>query len=201
MSRIRIVLPFLETERIYLRELRRSDAPDIYRYAQSPEVGPRAGWQPHANLDDTYRFIDYAIRKKDFGQPGLFVIMHKADKRLIGTIEIHSYQEHKGEIGFVLDPDYWNQGLITEAAKAVIVWAMEGLELKRLTYCHFPDNLASKRVCEKLGFTFEGVLRNKFLMYDGTVRDDVTYSITDEDYFGGRIDWVERFKQDLFIDY
>ena len=78
---------------------------------------------------------------------------------------------------------------------------MEILELKRLEYCHFPHNISSKRVCEKLGFTFEGILRRKYLLYNGTVCDDVTYSIIKEEYDEGKIPWVKSFKKDLFIDY
>ncbi len=91
--------------------------------------------------------------------------------------------------------------MITEAAKAVIIYGMEILQLERLTYCHFPHNEASKRVCDKLGFTYEGTLRRKFLLYDGRVLDDVTYSIIREDYYNDLIPWVKQFKKGLFIDY
>lgn len=198
---IPLILPNITTPRLYLREIRRTDAPAIFEYAIRPEVGPKAGWEPHQTVDDTYRFVEYAIKKRDLGQPGVLVIIHREDQKIIGTIEIHSYREYKGEIGFVLHPDYWNQGLITEAAKAVIIYAMEILELKRLTYCHFPDNVSSKRVCEKLGFTFEGVLRHKFLRYDGVLLDDVTYSMLAQEYYSGKIPWVESFKHTLLIDY
>ena len=83
----------------------------------------------------------------------------------------------------------------------MIIYAFEFLGLERLEYCHFPNNLASKRVCEKLGFIFEGVLRNKFLRYDGKVFDDVVYSITSDDYRNQRIPWMKIFKKDVFIDY
>jgi RimJ/RimL family protein N-acetyltransferase len=200
IAMVRIILPTIHTKRLLLRPIKRSDAPAIFEYAHLPNVGPSAGWKPHQSIDDTYRFVDYAIRKREFGQPGLFAIVEQQQGNVIGTIEIHSYQEYKGEIGFVLHPQYWNQGYITEAAKAVIVYAMDVLELKRLTYCHFPENNASKRVCEKLEFRYEGTLRNKFLLYDGTLKDDVTYSITSEEYQSGMISWVESFKKDVFID-
>ncbi len=198
---VKQILPYMKTKRLILRELKRSDAESIFEYAKLPNVGPRAGWKPHDKIDDTLEFVNYSIRKRDYGQPGIFAIIHQEDKKMIGTIEIHSFREFKGEIGFVLHPEYWNKGLITEAAKAVIIYGMEILELKRLEYCHFPNNIPSKRVCEKLEFTFEGVMRNKYLLYDGTVLDDVTYSITSDDYKNNQISWVKRFKKDLFIDY
>jgi len=195
------ILPYMETSRLILRELKRSDETDLFEYAKLPNVGPLAGWEPHQKISETTDFINYAIRKKDYSQPGVYSIIYKENMKMIGTIEIHSYKEQKGAIGFVLHPDYWNKGLITEASKAVIIYGMEILELKRLEYVHFPHNLASKRVCEKLGFIFEGVLRNKYLMFDGTVYDDVVYSITDLDYKNDKLPWVKRFKKDLFIDY
>ncbi len=194
-------MPYLETNRLILREIKRSDAKDLFEYAKQENVGPNAGWEPHKRIEDSLEFINYSIKKREFGQPGVFAIIKKDNYQMIGTIEIHSYNEFKGEIGFVLNPDYWNQGLITEAAKAVVIYGMEILELKRLTYCHFPDNPRSKRVCEKLEFTFEGILRNKYLMFDGTLKDDVTYSIISNDYYTGKISWVDQFKKDLFIDY
>lgn len=197
---VKLILPYIETKRLILRELKRSDARSVFEYAKDPRVGPNAGWQPHTTEEDSLEFINYAIKKRDFGQPGIFAIIVKDSYKMIGTIEIHSYQEFKAEIGFVLHPDFWNQGYITEAAKAVIIYGMEILELKRLAYCHFEHNLQSKRVCEKLGFQFEGILRKKFKLFDGQYLDDYTYSITDEDYYH-RLDWVKKYKKDIFIDY
>lgn len=198
---VKLILPYIETKRLILREIKRSDARSVFDYAKDIRVGPNAGWEPHKNVDESLEFINYAIKKRDYGQPGIFSIILKENYKMIGTIEIHSYSEHKAEIGFVLHPSYWNNGYTTEAAKASIIYAMEILELKRLTYSHFKDNLRSKRVCEKLGFTFEGILRNKFLLYTGEIKDDYTYSITDDDYYNQLIPWVKEFKKDLFIDY
>lgn len=194
-------MPYIETNRLILREIKHSDARSLFEYSKDERVGPNAGWEPHKTIEDSVEFINYAIKKRDFGQPGVFAIINKENYKLIGTIEVHSYKEYKAEIGFVLHPDYWNCGLATEAAKAIIIYAMEILELERLQYCHFTNNEASKKVCQKLEFTFEGILRNKYLMYDGKVMDDVTYSIISNDYASGKISWVEKFKKVLFIDY
>ena len=198
---IRVIQPIFKTKRLILRPLQKSDAQSIYEYAKLDTVGPLAGWEPHESIKNTEDFITYAFRKKDYGQPGVYSIILKETGKMIGTIEIHSYKEQKGAIGFVLNPEYWNKGYVTEASKACIIYALEILELKRLEYCHFPHNIASKRVCEKLGFVFEGVLRNKYLLYDGTVLDDVVYSLTTEDYNETNLPWLKSFKEDLLIDY
>lgn len=196
-----VILPYMETKRLILRPINLKDQADIFAYAKDPQVGPSAGWEPHKTIKDSVDFINYCIKKREYGQPGVFAIIFKENFKLVGTIEIHSFREIKGEIGFVLHPDYWNKGIATEASKAVIVYGFELLNLKRLQYCHFPDNIKSKRVCEKLEFTYEGVLRNKYHLYDGTVLDDVVYSITNQDYENNKLSWLKSFKKDLFIDY
>lgn len=194
------IQPILTTKRLVLRPIRLSDQEAVFDYAKNPQVGPSAGWKPHEKIDESHAFIDYAIKKRDYGQPGVYAITKQTNDRLIGTIEVHSVHQTRGEIGFVLHPDYWNQGIITEAAQTIIIYAFEILQLKRLAYCHFKHNSVSKRVCEKLEFTFEGILRNKFQMYDGTVLDDVVYSITDDDYTNNRLSWLKAIKETVCID-
>lgn len=56
-------------------------------------------------------------------------------------------------------------------------WALDELELKRLDLITDPDNLASQRVAEKVGFQREGVLRSHLLHSDGRLRDSVLFSL------------------------
>jgi len=200
-----ILLPVLETTRLLLRPIELTDAEAVFEYAASPLVGPNAGWKPHQTIEEAKQFINYCIKKRDFGQPGNYAVVLKETNTMIGTCEIHSYKDHKGEIGFVLHPGYWNKGIMTEAAKAVIVYGFEVLKLKRLAYGHFVFNDRSKRVCEKLGFTFEGILRKKYMSYDGTALDEAIYSIIDDDYLNGKIPWLEDFRtntlKDSSVDY
>lgn len=191
------LLPILETKRLILRPIQKEDAHSVFVYATNPDVGPNAGWKPHTKIEEAKSFIDYCIKKREFGQPGTYAIVHKETKKMIGTIEVHSYKEHKGEIGFVLHPDYWNKGLMTEAGKMLVVYAFEILQLERLAYCHFIGNNRSKRVCEKLEFTYEGTLRKKFRLYTGEAIDEAVYSIIDEDYFQNRLTWLKPFKKEL----
>lgn len=81
-------------------------------------------------------------------------------------------------MGYVLSKAYWGQGLMTEAAKEVLRHAFEDLGLEMVTISHFSYNQRSARVIEKLGFHREGILRKAFLRYDGSLLDDVGYSMT-----------------------
>ncbi len=193
-------LPSITTPRLRLRPLRRKDANAIYAWAKNPAVGPPAGWLPHASLDDAHDFLDFVEDKQKRGQPGPWAIMHKADRRLIGTIEFHGFHEHKAEIGFALDEAYWNQGIMTEAARAAIVIGIERFDLKRIAYKHFPDNEPSRALRKKLGFTEEGLLRKAFKHADGRLLDEVVASYTDDDYARDYHDVYAPFKQSIVID-
>lgn len=63
-----------------------------------------------------------------------------------------------GEAGYVLNKNYWGQGLATEALSEIIRFAFEVLKLERLESRYMEENTASRRVMEKAGMTFEGFL-------------------------------------------
>jgi [ribosomal protein S5]-alanine N-acetyltransferase len=66
---------------------------------------------------------------------------------------------HRAELGYVLARPYWNQGLITEALQPIIDWALTQPNIYRVwAVCDY-ENLASARVMEKVGMTYEGILR------------------------------------------
>lgn len=192
-----LLFPTLETKRLILRPIKLTDQEAVFEYARHTKVGPNAGWKPHTDISESIKFIEYCIKKRDFGQPGNYAIVEKESQKMIGTIEVHSYKGHKGEIGFVLHPDFWNRGIMTEAAKMLIIYAFEILEIKRLSYNYFLNNMRSKRVCEKLGFKFEGILRNKFQLYDGTLIDEAVSSLIDTDYNELDLPWLKSFKEEL----
>ena len=74
-------------------------------------------------------------------------------------------------------------GYAYEAAKAVISWGFNELELKRIECTAFVNNNQSNRVCEKLGLDFECVRKKGYMLYDGTIHDISCYAITDDEYF------------------
>jgi [ribosomal protein S5]-alanine N-acetyltransferase len=73
---------------------------------------------------------------------------------LAGCGGLRPYKLEEGilELGFHLLPDYWGQGLAVEAARGIITYAFDSLGAKALFAGHHPENAASRRVLEKLGF-------------------------------------------------
>lgn len=178
------MLPIIETERLILRLIDDEDIHDFYEFAKLPDVAHLAGWRPHVNEKETKIVIRMSRDKIRFGQLGNFAIILKETGKMIGTIELHSYtKDYKAELGFCLNPKYWNQGYITEAAKAVVVWGFDEVHLKRIEAHTFLDNLSSQKVLEKLNFTFEGIKKKGYQAHDGKIYDVKAYGITDYDFY------------------
>ena len=174
-------LPTLEGERLTLRAPRPEDAADIFAYAQSPIVGPMAGWPPHKSMEDTQFVIDGFIAHGD-----VWVIVENASDTVIGTLGLH--RDAKRDvcdarmIGYVLGERWWGKGYAMEASRLALRYAFETVGCPIVSIYHFPSNLQSKRVIEKMGYFFEGVLRLSVTLPDGSLTDELCYSMTRAEY-------------------
>ncbi len=177
-------LPTITTDRLVLRNIGYQDIKDMYEYASTDLVGPTAGWSPHKTIYDTEAVITSFINSQKAGELGVWAITLKSNHKMIGTIELYNWVfRFSAELGYSVNPDYWGNGFASEAGAAVLDFAFNHLRLKRVEAGTFETNYQSMRVCEKLGFTREGVLRNSYLRYDGVVFNKVVYGITDRDYY------------------
>ena len=175
------VLPMLSTERLVLRCFDPSDAVDVYAYAQSPKVGPMAGWQPHQSLEDSRKVVQMFIEDGD-----VWAVVDKSSGHVIGSVGLHRdgarRVEESRNLGYVLGENYWGQGYATEACREVLRYAFEDIGCEVVSVSHFPFNQKSRRVIKKLGFTMEGTLRHAVRLPDDTVADVVTYSLLKTEY-------------------
>ncbi len=80
--------------------------------------------------------------------------------RPVGAIGLHvERSDHFAELGYWIGKPWWNRGLATEAARAVIDFGFEQLGLNRIVAHHMASNRASGQVLRKIGMTREGTLR------------------------------------------
>jgi [ribosomal protein S5]-alanine N-acetyltransferase len=172
----------LETERMILRPWKIEDLNDFYEYARNPNVGPNAGWEPHKDKEVSLKILQSFIEKDE-----VRAIVNKENGKVIGSIGVHMDKKREGTrakmIGYVLSETYWGKGLMPEAVKAVITYLFEEENINVISIYHYPFNTRSKKVIEKCGFNYEGTLRSASVIYDGSIYDDVCYSITKEDYY------------------
>lgn len=90
-------------------------------------------------------------------------------------------EHNRAEIGYVISTKNWGKGYGTEVANAVISFGFEQMELERIQARCFIDNIASQRVMEKVGMTYEGTLR-KAMFVKGKFQDIKIYSILREEF-------------------
>lgn len=166
----------LETDRLILGMWSKKDAEALYDYAQNPNVGPNAGWRPHSDVRESKRIIKEVYMCGD-----IWKIMFKDSMKVIGSIGLNDDKRRPGiasrELGYSLSEEYWGCGIMTEAARAVVEYAFNDMNLEILAVTTGPDNIRSQRVIEKLGFSFEGTERYAYLIYDRSVRDVNCYSM------------------------
>jgi RimJ/RimL family protein N-acetyltransferase len=171
-------LPALESKRLIMRKVTMNDAEDMFAYASNNEVSRYVTWEAHRSLSDTKDFIRFILQNYEDKKIAPWGIEHKESGKLIGTIDFVSWQvdHHRAEIGYVLAPEYWGSGLMTEAAQKIIAFGFENMNLVRIQARCFVENLGSERVMQKAGMSFEGIIR-KGMFVKGKHQDLKLYSI------------------------
>lgn len=144
----------MKTNRILLRPWRDDDAAALFKYASDPEVGPRAGWLPHKNVEESLEIIrtvfhndtNWAIELKETGEPiGAIGYLLAPESELPA-------REGEPLVGYWVGKPYWNQGICTEALEIMLEHICKTTDIKSLISSHYFDNPASGRVMEKCGF-------------------------------------------------
>lgn len=147
----------IETDRLILRAWREEDLMDFYEYASVDGVGQMAGWLPHESIDKSRQILNGFLEEKK-----TLALELKENHKVIGSLGLEDAERAgldmgtlKGrEVGYVLSKDYWGQGLMPEAVKAVIQYCFETLNFDFLLCGHFERNNQSRRVIEKCGFIY-----------------------------------------------
>ncbi|MGT2753574.1 GNAT family N-acetyltransferase [Streptococcus ovis] len=158
------ILPDVETDRLYLRQRTVADAADVFEYAKLAEVSYPAGFPPVATLEDEIYYIENILpkRSQEHNIPSGYGITLKGEDKVIGSIDFnHRHADDVLEIGYLLHPDYWNQGIVTEAAQALLEIGFTLLNLHKIEIGCYDYNIGSRRVAEKLGFTLEATIRDR----------------------------------------
>lgn len=153
-------LPDVETDRLYLRQRTSADAEDIFAYARLPEVSVPAGFPAVETLADEFYYIEHIYPSnlaKENIPSGYGITLKGADK-VIGSIDFpHRHGDKTLEIGYLLHPDYWGQGIVPEAGRAMLKVGFELLGLDKIILICYDYNKQSQAVARKLGFTLETV--------------------------------------------
>lgn len=171
----------IETQRLLLRRFQNTDLHAFHAYCVNPHVGSCAGWRPHETLEDSQRVLAEFIAGDE-----VWAVVEKDSGRLIGSCGLHRDHKRMNDrvrmLGYVLDEAFWGHGYMTECARALVRFGFLSMNLELISVYHFSFNSRSKRVIEKCGFHYEGLLRQARRLYDGRVVDDVCYSLSREEF-------------------
>ena len=157
-AQINISNVILETDRLILRAWEITGLDDFFEYASVEGVGEKAGWEHHKSKDKSLEILKMFIEEKK-----VFAIVLKENQKVIGSIGIEELSEELDkdldnllgrELGYVLNKDYWNKGIMKEAVSKVVDYCFNTLKLNFLMASYFNHNIASKKVLEKLNFKF-----------------------------------------------
>ena len=157
-AEINISNVILETDRLILRAWEITDLDDFFEYASVEGVGEKAGWEHHKSKDKSLEILKMFMEEKK-----VFAIVLKENQKAIGSIGIEELSEELDkdldnllgrELGYVLNKDYWNKGIMTEAVSKVVDYCFNTLKLNFLMASYFNHNIASKKVLENLNFKF-----------------------------------------------
>ena len=157
-------LPDVETERLYLRQRLVSLAKDIFAYASLPEVTWPAGFPPAESVAEEENYLENIMPKRWLEQniPAGYGICLKGSNKVIGSVDFnHRHADDVFEMGYLLHPDYWGQGIMSEAAHALLEVGFNLVGLHKIEIECYSYNKASQRVAEKLGFTLESKIRDR----------------------------------------
>lgn len=149
----------VETERLYLRGLQATDMDVYYQgiYADPDVMKTLPAGVPITRENFERGAPAMMVNHWQTHGFGPWVVWHKADDRLIGHCGLKYWPDSPDvEVFYALAKPYWGQGLATEGARASLRFGFELRGLKEIIAAAFVDNVASRRVLEKIGMTYTG---------------------------------------------
>jgi RimJ/RimL family protein N-acetyltransferase len=182
-----------ESERLIIRPISINDKESIFAYRADPENNKYQSLIPKT-VDDVADFINKSSIEMDVqGTWFQFVIIEQLNNQLIGDIGIHFLEndsENKQvQIGYTLDRRYHRNGYATEALSVIINYLMTKLKKHRIVASIDPNNTASIKLIERLGFRKEAHFIES-LFFHGQWVDDLIYAILEKE-------WIEKTPNQL----
>lgn len=143
----------LETQRLFIRELTINDGQHFYDLNSNPNVLKYTGDKAFSSIEESREFLknynEYLLN--GFGR---WAVIEKQSGQFIGWCGLKKHQEGYIDLGYRFFENFWGKGYATESAFACIKYAKNKLKIKSLIGRVDPENKASIKVLEKLGFVY-----------------------------------------------
>lgn len=152
----------IETQRLILRPFERTDVDAMYRILSDPIT--MTFWPTPLSLEASQAWVERQLQSYQEHGFGRLVMLVKQSGALIGDCGIVRSPIDgtlENDLGYIIFHEFWNQGYASEAAEAIKQHALDTLRLDRICANMPADHLASRRVAEKIGMSFEREFHNK----------------------------------------
>ena len=170
--------PTLHTARLRLRPFDDADANDLFALHSNAYVLRYWDAPPWSERARAKRFITACRQMAQEGTGARLAVDRVSDGAFIGWCSLNRWNPdyRSASLGYCFDDAAWGHGYATEAARALLRWAYDTLDLNRVQAETDTRNVASARVLEKLGFVREGTLREDCVV-NGEVSDSWVYGL------------------------
>lgn len=173
----------VRTERLLLRPGTPDDAAAIFAFRSRPEVAQWLSSQPASVADLGPERFDWSMQLVVEREGAVIGDLMVQVQDAWAQAEIReAARRTQAELGWSFDPDEWGHGYATEAIRAAMGIAFDGLGVRRIEASCFADNTASWRIMEKLGMRREGYFVVESLHRDGTWCDGMTYALLADEW-------------------
>jgi ribosomal-protein-alanine N-acetyltransferase len=152
----------IETKSLFLRSFSITDAGDLFDYLSLPEIYRFEPGEP-VSFTQAEQIAYQRSQSHDFWAAEL-----KSESRMVGHLSFYRKDLPEWmtwELGFIFNPKYQRRGFATEASEALVAYAFRELSAHRIVAHCNPENIASWKVLEKVGFTREGCLRKELFFW------------------------------------
>lgn len=180
--------PTFDLGEFILREKTDDDVADFFNYYSDSEVNKFILCDIPKNLEEARRELHY-WRNVFYRRDGIyFAIARKDNNQLIGSIGLSTFNSYHNriELSYDLSSKYWRRGICTKAIQAVVSYGFEVLRVNRVEAFTATDNIPSKNLLLKCGFTLEGTLR-QHRYHRGTYVDAYSFSLLRQDFVAQKL--------------
>ena len=171
-------LPNWYTDRLILRKIEKNDIDDLFICLSNENVTKFNFTDFDTTKEVAQKILDSMINSYKNNKATPWIIALRDSNKLIGMCGFSEYDKKnkKAEVGYLLNYDYWNSGVTTEALEEVITFGFKTMNLNKVQARCISGNIASENVMIKSGMKLDGILRSE-KFYKGEFLDVKLYSI------------------------
>lgn len=170
--------PILETERLVLRRIILDDAQSYFELRSNVDAMKHICKPLQTSIEESKKMI-YQINEMIAFNDGIgWAISLKDNPKMIGSVSFHRIDKvhYRAEIGYMLHPNYWRKGIVSEAVEAIIKYGFNILKFHSIEAHIDPTNVGSEKILQNFNFVKEAYFKENYF-FAGQFLDTAVYSL------------------------